>query len=194
MFSDECVTNCSEISSNCQAYAKPSLCYSAFPVCRDAPLGQKPKNSEASTQLFNLLNSNQAESAEDFENEDNSEEIARPGRIFRKRSPQYTPRAEFTLDEDGKIPTGKMISQSYGNPHSAKKIWLNRKLRRICRQECEILENELCQTEYAIAKRHPLIGQVPLVECSDLPPDDAKEASDCLTLGISTHNNVRKSI
>ncbi|XP_043267046.1 tyrosine-protein kinase transmembrane receptor Ror isoform X2 [Venturia canescens] len=182
-----------EVSPNCQAYAKPSLCYSAFPICRDPPIGQKPKNSEASTQLFNLLNSNQAESSDDFENEDNSDEIARPGRILRKRSPQYTPRAEFTLDKDGKIPTGKMISQSYGNPNSAKRILLNRKLRRICRQECEMLENELCQTEYAIAKRHPLIGQVPLVECSDLPLDDSKEASDCLTLGISTHNNVRKN-
>ncbi|XP_061505528.1 tyrosine-protein kinase transmembrane receptor Ror [Anopheles gambiae] len=43
-------------------------------------------------------------------------------------------------------------------------------LRRICRNDCELLENELCQKEYAIAKRHPTIGQkLPLEECDDLP-------------------------
>lgn len=31
-------------------------------------------------------------------------------------------------------------------------------LRRICKKDCEILENELCQKEYSIAKRHPHIG------------------------------------
>ena len=56
-----------------------------------------------------------------------------------------------------------------------------------------MLENELCRKEYAIAKRHPLIGKVPLVECSDLPFDNTKEAEDCLTLGISTGNNVQEN-
>ncbi|XP_055626293.1 tyrosine-protein kinase transmembrane receptor Ror [Toxorhynchites rutilus septentrionalis] len=43
-------------------------------------------------------------------------------------------------------------------------------LKRICRNDCELLENELCQNEYAIAKRHPTIGQkLPLEECDDLP-------------------------
>lgn len=55
-------------------------------------------------------------------------------------------------------------------------------LRRICRNECELLENELCQKEYAIAKRHPAIGQVlPLEDCHDLPEGE----SDCSTLGIA---------
>lgn len=54
-------------------------------------------------------------------------------------------------------------------------------VRRICRDECELLENELCQKEYAIAKRHPTIGQkLPLENCSDLPDD-----SDCMKLGIA---------
>lgn len=55
-------------------------------------------------------------------------------------------------------------------------------LRRICRNECELLENELCQKEYAIAKRHPAIGQVlPIEDCSNLPD----ELNDCSSLGIA---------
>lgn len=54
-------------------------------------------------------------------------------------------------------------------------------LKRICRKECELLENELCQKEYAIAKRHPAIGgMLPLEDCHDLPLED-----DCSTLGIA---------
>lgn len=54
-------------------------------------------------------------------------------------------------------------------------------LRRICRNECELLENELCQKEYAIAKRHPAIGQVlPIEDCYNLP-----EENDCSSLGIA---------
>ncbi|XP_037051223.1 tyrosine-protein kinase transmembrane receptor Ror [Bradysia coprophila] len=53
-------------------------------------------------------------------------------------------------------------------------------LRRICREDCELLENELCQKEYAIAKRHPTIGQkLPLEDCYNLP-----EGGDCSKLGI----------
>lgn len=55
-------------------------------------------------------------------------------------------------------------------------------LRRICRNECELLENELCQKEYAIAKRHPAIGQVlPIEDCHNLP----EEINDCSSLGIA---------
>lgn len=55
-------------------------------------------------------------------------------------------------------------------------------LRRICRNECELLENELCQKEYAIAKRHPAIGQIlPIEDCSSLPI----ETNDCSSLGIA---------
>jgi receptor tyrosine kinase-like orphan receptor 1 len=54
-------------------------------------------------------------------------------------------------------------------------------LRRICRSDCELLENEICQKEYAIAKRHPTIGQIlPLEDCSEVPDDD-----DCLKMGIN---------
>ena len=37
------------------------------------------------------------------------------------------------------------------------------KPRKICRDECETLENDLCKTEYIIAKSHPLIGKEHLI-------------------------------
>lgn len=79
----------------------------------------------------------------------------------------------------------KIISTTYGDSRTAKKNSLNRKIRRICRKECEILENDFCRREYAIAKRHPVIRQLPLLECSDLPEEHTPEASDCLSLGIA---------
>ncbi|KAL9699926.1 hypothetical protein quinque_003367 [Culex quinquefasciatus] len=72
-------------------------------------------------------------------------------------------------------------------------------LRRICRNDCELLENELCQKEYAIAKRHPTIGQkLPLEECDDLPLQNSVDGTiingigglgssgdnECMRLGI----------
>lgn len=58
-------------------------------------------------------------------------------------------------------------------------------LRRICRSDCELLENEICQKEYAIAKRHPTIGQIlPLEDCNEVPDDD-----DCLRMGINVDIN-----
>ncbi|OAD53154.1 Tyrosine-protein kinase transmembrane receptor Ror, partial [Eufriesea mexicana] len=149
-----------EVSLNCQGYAKPSLCYSAFPICRDPASILKLKNSEASASLFHFLNSNQ----------------------------------EFNPYKEGKVPNKKIINQSYGEIQLSNRNEINRKLRRICRKECEILENDLCKKEYAIGKRHPLIGhQVPLIDCSDLPMEDTAEARDCLSLGISSGNNVQEN-
>lgn len=191
------VLSYSELSSNCEGYAKPSLCYSAFPICRDATTNtQKPKNTEASTQLFNLLNSRQDDLFDDGDRED-ADDFARLRGIHKKRSPTLKPVFDLVPNENGKSSNKKIINQSYGDAQhrASSRNEINRKLRRICREECEMLENELCRKEYAIAKRHPLIGhQVPLVECSDLPLDGTTEARDCLTLGLSAANNVQESM
>ncbi|GAB6023780.1 hypothetical protein CHUAL_008532 [Chamberlinius hualienensis] len=55
----------------------------------------------------------------------------------------------------------------------------------ICRDECEILENDICRMEYAIAKKHTvLVHQLALPHCNDLPLPQSKEGKNCLRLGI----------
>lgn len=104
------IANSEDLSPSCSSFAKPSLCYSAFPLCR----------------------------------EDESEGIGKP--------------------------------------------------RKICREDCEILENEMCSSEYAIAKRHPLIGKkLVLHECNELPPIGSKESEGCLKLGVPQLENIDPS-
>lgn len=120
-----------DISTNCEGYAVPSLCYSTFPICRDPFVTNDNFFREAK-----LL-------------------MPQPGDLLPELNKNIT--AQFDYRYNSTI------------------------LRRVCKQDCEILENELCQTEYAIAKRHPHIGQqITLEECQDLPEDD----KDCLKIGL----------
>ncbi|XP_033333112.1 tyrosine-protein kinase transmembrane receptor Ror isoform X1 [Megalopta genalis] len=180
-----------EVSSNCEGYAKPSLCYSAFPICRDPASILKLKDAK---RMFHSLSNNQDDLSKDTGDGDDIGDITRAHGIPRKRSPTLGPGSEFNPFIDGKPSTKKLLSQSYGETLFSGRNDINRKLRRICRQECEVLENDLCRKEYAIAKRHPLIGhQVPLINCSDLPMENTPEARECLSLGISTENNVQEN-
>lgn len=57
--------------------------------------------------------------------------------------------------------------------------------RQVCRDECEVLESNICRMEYSIAKRHPLLGQQQILPvCEDLPPIGSKESETCMRLGI----------
>uniref|UniRef100_UPI00398F09CC tyrosine-protein kinase transmembrane receptor ROR2-like isoform X2 n=1 Tax=Pristiophorus japonicus TaxID=55135 RepID=UPI00398F09CC len=59
------------------------------------------------------------------------------------------------------------------------------KPRELCRDECEVLENDLCRTEYIIARSNPLIFlQLQLPNCEDLPLPESPEAADCMRIGI----------
>ncbi|XP_046986353.1 tyrosine-protein kinase transmembrane receptor Ror-like [Schistocerca americana] len=113
------VTTSKDLSKGCEAFARPSLCYSAFPLCHMSSC--VPENGK-----------------------ENCKPGARP--------------------------------------------------RRICREDCEILENEMCSMEYAIAKRHPLIGQqVQLPECDHLPVQGSQASKDCISLGIQRAGNIEPS-
>ncbi|KAL5244144.1 hypothetical protein ACI65C_011554 [Semiaphis heraclei] len=49
----------------------------------------------------------------------------------------------------------------------------------VCQEDCELLENDICSQEHAIAKKHHLLGRfVNLPNCSSLPK------TDCFELGI----------
>ena len=59
------------------------------------------------------------------------------------------------------------------------------KPRKICRDECEILEHRVCKAELAIARTHPLLGhQMVLPDCEALPPVGSRESTDCVKLGF----------
>lgn len=59
------------------------------------------------------------------------------------------------------------------------------KPRELCRDECEVLENDLCRQEYNIARSNPLIlMQLQLPKCEDLPRPDTLEAANCIRIGI----------
>lgn len=66
---------------------------------------------------------------------------------------------------------------------------LTNSLRRICRDECLLLENELCSKEYSIAKRHLVISQIMELEvCEQLPSENDISSKHCLTLGVGELN------
>lgn len=89
----------SELSSNCERYAQPSLCYSTFPICREFPKTQK-----LSTQLFNLLNSNQQETFEETDGgEDTLDDLSR----LRHGMPRKKRGAKFRSSIDSALESNK---------------------------------------------------------------------------------------
>ncbi|NWT76727.1 ROR1 kinase, partial [Prunella himalayana] len=68
------------------------------------------------------------------------------------------------------------------------------KPRDLCRDECEILENVLCQTEYIFARSNPMIlMRLKLPNCEDLPQPDSPEAVSCIRIGIPMADPINKS-
>lgn len=90
-----------DISSSCNKFAVPSLCFSAFPVCMDPQ--QSNTYQEEYINKYNVLSTKDKNALKDIRN--------------------------------------KLA------------------LQRICKEDCKLLETELCSKEYAIAKRHPVIGK-----------------------------------
>ena len=59
------------------------------------------------------------------------------------------------------------------------------KPRKLCREECEVLEQDYCKTELETAKSHPAIfQQMVFPECLELPPIGSMESHNCVKLGI----------
>jgi len=62
---------------------------------------------------------------------------------------------------------------------------LTERPRRLCREECEVLENRICRKELAIARQYAALEkQLVLPECSTIPPVGSPESAGCARLGI----------
>ncbi|KAH8273781.1 hypothetical protein KR044_000261, partial [Drosophila immigrans] len=145
-----------DMNSNCRKYALPSLCLSSLPICRT------PERTNllyfANLAMYtNLYIGNDTRKKRFVSRDHKSTNF-----FLKKKSVFYDD--VFSKDVSSKYPPTKESEN----------------LKRICREECELLENELCQKEYAIAKRHPVIGMVGVEDCQRLP-----QHKDCSSLGIT---------
>ncbi|KAL3271515.1 hypothetical protein HHI36_021994 [Cryptolaemus montrouzieri] len=121
------ISQSNDISSSCEKFVHPSMCYSAFPTC----IAPKPVNK--------------------FQKE------------IISKGEEYLTKEKF----------------------STMRNTLTKYLRRVCKDDCLLLETELCLKEYAIARRHPIIGQIPqLEECELLPDEIDGSVRNCLGLGV----------
>ncbi|OQV11775.1 Tyrosine-protein kinase transmembrane receptor ROR2 [Hypsibius exemplaris] len=55
--------------------------------------------------------------------------------------------------------------------------------RQMCRDECELLESEICRKEYAIANGHPVLKEF-TPDCHKLPNEQSTEHKKCIRLGL----------
>jgi len=55
----------------------------------------------------------------------------------------------------------------------------------VCRDECEVLEYDVCRKELILARSQPLIHhQMALPECAELPRIGTPDSYNCVRLGI----------
>lgn len=161
-----------DMNPNCRGYALPSLCYSTLPICRMPERTNFLYFAKRAEHREKMI----LESAGENRSQNQTVKHEKRGKrfldkhfkdkkIFQRRKPPIPTYDDITTEFPSKYPPTR--ESEY--------------LRRICRDECELLENELCQKEYAIAKRHPTIGQkLPLEDCHNLP-----HSNDCSSFGIA---------
>lgn len=140
---------------NCRKYALPSLCLSSLPICR-TPERTNLLYFSNLAMITSLYGNNTRRKRFVLSERKNTQ-------LFLKKKSYYFDDL-FNKDISSKYPPTKETEN----------------LKRVCREECELLENELCQKEYAIAKRHPVISIVGVEECQQIP-----KQKDCSTLGIT---------
>ncbi|XP_056018475.1 inactive tyrosine-protein kinase transmembrane receptor ROR1-like isoform X4 [Ostrea edulis] len=65
--------------------------------------------------------------------------------------------------------------------------------RQVCRDECEELEQNVCQKEYKLGMNHPDIGKRFLPVCKDLPPVGTPEGNNCVRIGVPSRTKSEHS-
>ncbi|XP_036226416.2 tyrosine-protein kinase transmembrane receptor Ror [Bactrocera oleae] len=167
-----------DMNPNCRVYALPSICFSSLPLCRTPERTNLLYFSNRAAQKERKSKKNNATHETTASTENHLTGYRRP-RFLDKNSKD---RRSF-LKRKSTIAYDDVFSAEISSQYPPTRESEN--LRRICRDECELLENELCQKEYAIAKRHPVLGQkLPLEECQSLP-----RSNDCSSLGITIDVN-----
>lgn len=197
------------MNQNCRIYALPSLCFSILPECRTPEITNNEYFANLRAHEMKQRQPKKNNKRKRIHS-DSTKAKMRPSSTttattstslnFLETIQSTTPfTVYFTGDATPVVDafSGKIMNKAsdelmrrrrkrQDNPRPVTKSFPptrnTENLRRICKNECELLENELCQKEYAIAKRHPAIGQkLALEDCFDLP----NERTDCLTLGIT---------
>lgn len=169
------------MNPNCRIYALPSLCYSSLPLCR----------TPERTNLLYFANRAIYKDQKLKQNVTSNPIVGTTNHILHSLRKRFLDKSlkerKLVLKRKSSATYDDIFSGDISNQYPPTKESEN--IRRICREECELLENELCQKEYAIAKRHPVIGQkLPLEECSKLPPHD-----DCSRLGIAIDVDISQT-
>ncbi|XP_073824727.1 tyrosine-protein kinase transmembrane receptor Ror isoform X2 [Musca autumnalis] len=170
-----------DMNPNCRIYALPSLCYSTLPICR----------TPERTNLLYFANRAAYKERKYKKNISVEFPVGTENKLVHSVQKRFLEKNQ----KERKLVLKRKSSQSFDDAFNGEisshypPTKDTENLRRICREECELVENELCQKEYAIAKRHPVIGQkLPLEECARLPRD-----SDCSHLGIEVDVDASQS-
>ncbi|XP_071177130.1 inactive tyrosine-protein kinase transmembrane receptor ROR1-like isoform X4 [Mytilus edulis] len=66
--------------------------------------------------------------------------------------------------------------------------------RKVCRDECEMLEGTICKKEYVIGRHHPMIGEGFLPKCYDLPPRGTPEGDKCKGINVPIDPTQRPEV
>lgn len=194
-----------DMNSICANFAVPSLCITVLPICRTPEETNHyfflNKNKSKSVDKFitkKAKKSNQKKTKTKTIIVKNAPTVS-TSTTTTTRKPDAIREVEFSGNSNSyyEEPSSLLFATEHPLNHLRKRRNIDidflsiknaypptkhsENLRRICRSDCELLENEICQKEYAIAKRHPTIGQIlPLEDCNEVPDDD-----DCLRMGIN---------
>uniref|UniRef100_A0A336LGT4 Tyrosine-protein kinase receptor n=1 Tax=Culicoides sonorensis TaxID=179676 RepID=A0A336LGT4_CULSO len=176
-----------DMNPNCRGYALPSLCFSVLPVCNTPELTNHQyfaKIALYKANVANLGSINNNNNGNGGKKGSKKEKKHRKGNKNTKPTEPQDIYEQFTgtnrdkralnnrnfknylqeMDEMTDYSPSSGIYSTYEPPTRN-----TENLQRLCKKDCELLELELCSMEYAIAKRHPTIGQkLPLEECDEL--------------------------
>lgn len=180
-----------DMNPNCRGYALPSLCFSVLPLCNTPELTNHQYFAKIALYKANMAN--QAMQTSGKRGPKKEKKHRKGNKNSRPTEPQDIYDTIATVERDKRALGNKhfrnfvqemdeltdyMYSSQSTTYESPTRNTEN--LQRLCKKDCELLELELCSMEYAIAKRHPTIGQkLPLEDC-----DELREGSTCSHTGI----------